>query len=351
MAEAVGRLLIVGFEGTDFAEVERLVTEVRPSGLVFFKRNYPPDDGPERLREFIERAQALAESVLGRRLFMAIDHEGGRVQRLPAPYTILPSAAEAVYGRGMSPADVEALAFQAGRELAGTGFNFNFAPVLDVAPPGSVFMSDRSFGGEPLKVAGFGRACLMAYRRAGLLGAGKHFPGLGAAELDPHHELPTINSDRRRLFEVDLAPFRELIAEGGLAAVMTTHALYPALDAERAATFSEAVVGLLKGGMGFDGAVLTDDLEMGAVAKNYPLGEAAVSAVRAGHDLCLVCRRADYIDECRRALASAVAGGLITEARLTDARRRIDRLLSVLAAAWPAEARRRAWFEEMIANN
>lgn len=351
LAEAVGRLLIVGFEGTDFAEVERLVTTVRPSGLVFFKRNYLPNEGPLWLRGFIERTQALAESVLGRRLLMAIDHEGGRVQRLPSPYTLLPSAAEAVYGRGMDPAAVGTLTFKAAGELAGTGFNFNFAPVLDVAPPGSAFMFDRSFGDSPAKVAGFGRACLAAYRRAGLLGAGKHFPGLGSAELDPHHALPTINLDRRRLCEIDLAPFRDLIEDGSLPAVMTTHALYPALDAEYPATFSQAIVGLLKSAPGFDGAVLTDDLEMGAVARNYPPGEAAVGAVRAGHDLALVCRRADYIDECRRALSSAVAGGLISQARMSDAHRRIDGLFSALAAARPDETRRRAWFDEMIAGN
>ena len=344
LAEAVGRLLIIGFEGTDFAEVEALITRVRPAGLIFFKRNYPVgDDGPARLREFIDSAQALAVSLLGRRLFMAIDHEGGRVQRLPAPYTQLPPAGEALAG-GLTAA-LEMIG-RGARELAATGFNFNLAPVLDVASPFSSFMGDRSFSDDPDQVTAYARAVLTAFHRAGILGAGKHFPGLGAATIDPHHELPTIAADARRLREVDLAPFRELIRDD-LLAVMTTHALYPALDPEDPATFSEDIVALLKDELGFAGAVLTDDLEMGAVANNYPLGEAAVSAIRAGHDLALICRRADYIEECRSALGRAVRGGQITEGRLTDAWGRSDLLARRLAGFWPDQTRRDQWFDEL----
>lgn len=371
LAEAVGRLFIVGFEGTDFAEVEDLVTTVRPAGLIFFKRNFPKTGGARALKELIDSTQALAESQLGRRLLMAIDHEGGLVQRLPAPYTRLPAAGEIPF-----LASAAELAGRGARELAATGFNFNLAPVLDVASPSGSFMGSRCFSDDPGQVLAFGRAQLEAFHQAGVLGAGKHFPGLGSAVIDPHHELPTLVSDRRRLMEVDLVPFQGLInpavfgAEtlageagespvsaggraggftAGLLAVMTTHAVFPALDLERPATFSEEIVSLLKNEMGFAGALLTDDLEMGAVVKNYPLGEAAVASIGAGHDLALVCRRRDYIDECRRAMGAALRGGLVSEARLADAHERSRLLTRRLDDTRPGRDLLDQWFETLLA--
>ncbi|MDR1045914.1 MAG: beta-N-acetylhexosaminidase [Candidatus Adiutrix sp.] len=345
MAEAVGRLLIVGFEGADFAEIEALLTRVRPAGLIFFKRNYPGGEAreaPGRLRAIIGRAQGLADSLLGRRLLIAIDHEGGRVRRLPAPYSALPAPGT------LSAARAGALAEAGARELAATGFNFNLAPVLDVAPPrGGAYLGDRAFSDDPDQVADCGRASLAAFHRVGILGAGKHFPGLGSAVLDPHQELPTIEADRARLEEVDWRPYRGL-AGGELGAVMSTHALYPALDPERPATFSEEIVRLLKEGLSFSGALLTDDLEMGAAVKYYPPGQAAVAALRAGHDLALICRRADYVEAGRQALGLAVGRGLISEKRLTGALDRSAGLLRRLEAIWPAEGLRARWFEELV---
>jgi len=192
-----------------------------------------------------------------------------------------------------------------------------------------------------------GRATLKAFHQIGLLGAGKHFPGLGAAVIDPHHELPSINVDADRLLEVDLPPFRELL-NSDLLAVMTTHALYPALDSEKPATFSEEITGMLKGELGFTGALLTDDLEMGAVVKNYPMGEAAVNAVKAGHDLALICRKREYIDECRQALADSLRAGHLAESRLLDAHNRSDILSFRLKSLWPPQETRMAWFHQIV---
>lgn len=340
--EAVGRLLIVGFEGTEADEVEDLIAAVRPAGLIFFKRNYP--GRPQALRRLIEAAQSRAEKILGRRLLMAIDHEGGQVQRLPRPYTQLPPALDSAEGRaGLAPAEAAAIG---ARELAATGFNFNLAPVLDLAPPGGGFIGGRSLGSDPERVADLGRACLEAFHLAGLVGAAKHFPGLGRAEIDPHHELPLMDVDRRSLEELDLRPFRVLIP-AGLEAVMTTHALYPALDPDQPATFSGPILSLLKEKLAFAGAALTDDLEMGAVVKNYPLGEAAVQAVAAGHDLALICRRRAYIEECRSALLEAAAEGRLAPERLADAHRRSAALLRRLEALAPPAGQRELWFAEL----
>lgn len=374
LTEAIGRLLIVGFEGQDLAEMAELVTQVRPAGLIFFKRNYPEAQGPRQLRATLTAIQELARQELGRELFLAIDHEGGRVQRLPAPYTHLPAPGAARiamrerersdWGGGVnecSPGQnhifgqatmdfvepTRIIMEKAARELAATGFNFNLAPVLDVANGESSILGDRAFSDDPAQVAAWGQATVDAFHQNGLLGAGKHFPGLGAAVIDPHHELPTLDFSDPALLAKSLLPFREL-TQNGLLAVMTTHALYPTLDPERPATFSDKIVGMLKGDMQFSGAVLTDDLEMGAVVKNYPLGEAAVAAIRAGHDLALICRKRDYIQECTTALAEAVQSGVITQGRLAEAHQRSDLLRQKLKSIWPSEETRKMWFEELL---
>jgi len=341
LAEAVGRLLLVGFEGRDMAEVEDLLTAVRPAGLIFFARNYSEDGGPSALSSLINQARSLAETLFGRPLLVAIDHEGGPVQRLSAPYTRLPAARAS---RNLGEAGL--LAETGARELAATGFNLNLAPVLDVPDGPEAFIGERAFSDDPGQVAAWAKVILAAYGRAGLLGAAKHFPGLGPARLDPHQELPVIPASAERLSRVDLKPYRELLPH--LAAVMTSHALYPALDPARPATLSPVLVGLLKREMGFEGALLTDDLEMGALTRNYDLGEAAVGAIAAGHDLALVCRRRANIEKVRQALASAVRAGSLTENRLADAFRRTETLTARLAAiAAPGETRA-GWFKTLI---
>jgi len=341
LAEAVGRLLLVGFEGRDMVELEELISSVRPAGLIFFARNYPEEGGPAALGRLIERARSLSEALSGWRLLVAIDHEGGPVQRLPAPYTRLPAA--------RACPDLEEagrLAETGARELAATGFNFNLAPVLDVPDGLEAFIGERGFSDDPGRVADWAKIILAAYGRAGLLGAAKHFPGLGPARLDPHREMPVISASAERLLEVDLKPYRELLPD--LDAVMTSHVLYPALDPKRPATLSPVVTELLKGEMGFAGALLTDDLEMGALTRNYDLGQAAVSAVSAGHDLVLVCRRRANIEKVRQAIAEAVRGGVLAESRLADACRRTENLTARLAAiAVPGETRA-GWFKTLI---
>lgn len=336
--------MIAGFEGADFPEVERLISEVHPAGLIFFKRNYP--GSPEALRALINQAQKLAEAKLGRRLLIAIDHEGGLVQRLPAPYTRLPSARESA-GISDKPLIAAGAAGLGARELAATGFNLNLAPVLDIAPGlEGGFIGSRAFSEDPERVISLGAAWLEVFRRAGVLGAGKHFPGLGQAVIDPHYELPVMEAGLESLRARDLRPFMALMSSG-LLAVMTTHALYPALDGRRPVTFSAPIVNLIKGGPGFDGAVLTDDLEMGAVIKNYPLGEAAVEAITAGHDLALICRRRDYIEECRRALILAVEDGRLAPGRLADAHRRSARLMAEIDSIRPDDETLNEWFAQL----
>ena len=324
LREAVGRLMIVGYEGHDFSEVARLLEEVRPLGFIFFTRNFPSHD-PDKLPQLIRQSQEMAQSILGRPLLWMIDYEGGLVQRLPSPpFTRVPAAKEMT---AKDPIMVKATVNTASLELASLGFNFNLAPILDVASPDSDFIGSRSFSAKSSEVSFWGRLYAETYQDAGLLCAGKHFPGLGRATLDPHAVLPTIDFPKEILM-ADLLPFFELMDV--LPAIMSTHALYPAFDRDFPATFSAKIINILRREKAYQGAIISDDLEMGAVVKNYPMGEAATLAVAAGHDLLLICRRREYVLECQKALGSACKSGKITDKRLLEAHGQGQALLSAL---------------------
>ncbi len=345
-AEAAGRFLIVGFEGRDFSEVAALIKEVRPAGLIFFTRNYDEAVGPSQLRELIDKAQSLAQSFLGRRLLIAVDYEGGRVQRFRNPYTLLPPPQEL---SALEPTKIQQIQTQGARQLAATGFNVNLAPVVDLATNSdSPIVGDRSFSADPACVALCAQSYLAAYENAGLVGALKHFPGLGAASLDPHYGLPTIALAADELMAADIFPFQKILADQNPWAVMTTHALYPALDSENPATTSESIVSILKNELSFPGVVLSDDMEMGAVLENSSLGEMVVKSVVSGHDLILVCRQKHHVQEGHHALLKAIEEGIITPKRRSDAYSRLVALLEHLAAICPAEETRNRWFTELL---
>jgi beta-N-acetylhexosaminidase len=333
--DAAGRLLVIGWEGRDSGEIRELIDEFRPGGLVFFRRNYPLSQArpfsqrgrnglaprllaPLALRETLFAIQKYAQNTLGRPLILAIDQEGGQVQRLFRPFFQLPSARE----MGMLEVeDVLRLATRVGLELKETGFNLNLAPVLDLDAGDGRYIKSRSFGSDPKEVAAKAGAFMAGLLAGGVLSCGKHFPGLGGAALDPHERIPEIDwSPERLAFPMDV--FRVLIAKG-LPAVMTSHALYPALDPGAVATFSTKIVGILRREAGFSGLLLSDDLEMGAVTGQSDPGRAAVRAVLAGHDLALVCRRVEAIRAARKALALAIENGQITKGHLLESGARL----------------------------
>jgi beta-N-acetylhexosaminidase len=312
--------MLVGWEGNGLQEPLGLLEDFGPAGLVFFRRNYPPGGGPE-LREQLARIGARALEVLGRPVLLALDGEGGLVKRLPPPHVQLPAAPMAAL---MGPGRIFEMALEAGREMALLGFNLNLAPVLDLQVEGGI-MAGRSYGPDPGLVAGCARAFMEGFRAAGVLTCAKHFPGLGAAMEDPHSVLPSIGLGPEAMAP-HLRPFGELAASG-LPMVMTSHCLYPGLGLDRPATFHGAAAAMLRGRLSFDGPILSDDLEMGAVAGNLPVGEAAVQAVQAGHDLVLVCRRRRAIEEAHGALALALASGRLDASRQLASLGRLGRLL------------------------
>jgi beta-N-acetylhexosaminidase len=242
---------------------------------------------------------------MDRTLLLAVDNEGGTVKRLPDPHIQLPPAAEA---RAAGLGTIFETARNAGRELKHLGFNLNLAPVLDLTAEGS-FLTTRTFSGDPAEVSNCAKVFVEGFRSAGILCCGKHFPGLGAASQDPHSTLPSVDLDKKQM-QSHIKPFKDLI-DAKLSLIMTSHCLYPGVGIAKPATFAKEIPALLRRELGFEGLIVSDDLEMGAVTNDMQPGAAAVEAVLAGHDLILICRKLDLIEQAHEALAESLAAGLI----------------------------------------
>ena len=309
-----------GLPGSSLRDEDvRLFQDTRAGGLILYRRNF---ENPQQLRRLLESL----EGALGRRLLVATDHEGGRVVMLGGGTTIFPDSL------AMGTAGEEAFAFRQGlveaRELRRLGVDLNLAPVLDVLTERySPNIGIRSYGKDPALVARYGAARIKGMARGGLAACPKHFPGKGHSPLDAHLTLPTIESTWAEMHAVHLVPFLASIA-GGVECVMTSHPVYPNLDPARVpATFSRLIVGeYLRGQVGFRGVIASDDLEMGAVAETCPIGEAAVRAAAAGHDLLLVCHTAAAQHTAAAALLEAYHGGALPRRGLEEAVERIRRL-------------------------
>lgn len=296
--------------------------------VVLFRRNV---EDPPQLR-------ALAASLhrLPWRPLVAIDHEGGRVTRLGAPFTAFPAAAEiGRAGAGAARAVGEAI----GLELASAGIDVDFAPVLDVgATDGSSTLGDRAFGRDAATVAAAGVAFASGLLAGGVLPCGKHFPGHGATSADSHLTRPLISRSREELAAAALVPFRAAV-QAGLPMLMTAHVLYPELDAERIATLSPAIAGhLLRRELGFAGVLWSDDLTMRAVSAEQSPAEAAVAALAAGVDGVLVCHQLDEAQQTAERIRAALGSGRLAAARLGEAAARI----AALAARRPRRRQRLA---------
>jgi beta-N-acetylhexosaminidase len=248
---------------------------------VLFRRNCPDLDTVLGLTEAARR--------LGPDVLVLVDHEGGRVHRLPPPFTHFPPAA--TIGRAGDPGLAEAVARAMARELRAAGFDSGLAPVLDcLLERESVAIGNRAYGSDPETVAACGAAFVRAALAEGLVPVAKHFPGHGRTALDSHLVLPEVAASRAELEATELPPFRQALA-AGCPAVLVAHVRYPALDPGRPASLSAPVIGgLLRRELGFGGLVLSDDLEMAAVQREWGVDGAAVGFLLAGGDLALACR-------------------------------------------------------------
>ena len=314
--EQAGQIFLLGFEGTNpSVELMRLIDDIRPGGIILFKRNL---EEPEQMAGLADAVQARARSLNLPPFFNAVDQEGGVVARLGEPFTVFPSQGElpdttgygACYDRGALMA----------ADLIKVGFNINLAPVLDVRrPDDSSRTALRSFSTDPHRVAELGVGLIRGLQQNGVISCAKHFPGLGGAKRDPHEELPTVPGS----LEKDLIPFRAAIAQD-VDCVMMGHALYPDEDPERQASLSPKLIqGMLRNDLGYRGPVLSDDLEMGAVARQYSIEESALLAFEAGCDVLLVCSRLEKVEDCFRTIMSEVEKSDALKKRLRESVQRI----------------------------
>lgn len=306
MRDDVGQLLWIGFAGPTVSPVLRGQLDRGEVGAtILFKRNLQIEsrDGTEAidLDALAELNRELRRAAPdGTPALIAVDQEGGLVQRVRAPATVWPPMR--AHDKFAAPDD-EALAERVGRavgdELRALGFDIDFAPVLDVhTNPANPIIGDRAFGTEPEVAARRALAFARGLDAAGLLACGKHFPGHGDTTTDSHLELPRIDHAWDRLERVELVPFQRAAA-AGLPMLMTAHVVFAALDATRPATLSpEVITGLLRGKLGYRGVIVSDDLDMKAIAAHMGADVAAVAAIRAGCDVLLLCR-----DEANQAAA------------------------------------------------
>lgn len=288
IAHKIGRLFIGGMPGPVLDDnTTSLIKDYHLGGIILFERNIRD---PIQLAHLCRDLQAISMEQSGLPLFLAIDQEGGRVARLKGPFTQFPG--NAAIGQATDP-EGSALHFAstAAREMSLVGLNMNMAPVLDLAHPNmDAHLVGRSFSHDPLLVTTLGKIVIKALQEGGIMAVAKHFPGLGKSDLDPHLHLPHINATSEEMESVHLRPFAGSI-EAGVSAIMSSHAVYPALEPGTPASLSRKIMtDLLRGEMQFDGLIISDDLEMGAIEKARALPEGAVAAFEAGIDLLLICK-------------------------------------------------------------
>ncbi|MFC2740727.1 MAG: glycoside hydrolase family 3 N-terminal domain-containing protein [Selenomonas sp.] len=320
-AEKVGQLLMIGIQGTELdADSRFMLSEYHIGGVILFDRNMKSQEQVRALNDSLQKNASDA----GLPLFLAIDEEGGAVARMKEAFPPPPAAAE--IGRTGDPQAAYRYAADTAHGLKAMGFNLNFAPVADLGAA-----DGRSYADDAATAAKFVAAALEGHADAGLLATLKHFPGLGRGESDTHEDTVTVHADRATLEASDLVPFREMIGNAAKNAkgaggwfVMATHTMYPALDAKNPASLSPAILqGLLREELSYDGVIVTDDLEMGAISRHYGFDRAGVEAILAGADLVLVCH--DYAHETAvyNGLLKAVKSGEISKDRLDASVRRI----------------------------
>jgi beta-N-acetylhexosaminidase len=295
----IGQLLIVGFDGTEITpRFSSLLKRMQPAGVILFARNIKTAEQTWQLLRECQNCVSVP-------LFPCVDLEGGSVDRFREVLGPAPSAAD-VFSTGNRTL-FRKHGQVIGENCRALGFRLDFAPVLDLAFDASrSVMSSRVVSPNPRETAAYAREFLAGLRLAGVLGCGKHFPGLGEGRLDSHHELPVIEKTIERLWAEDLLPYRMLRAQMPL--VMISHAAYPLVTHDQTpASLSRVwITNILRKRVGYRHLIVSDDLEMGGVLSAASVKQAAVEHIRAGGDLCLICHREDYIAQAYDELVNTI---------------------------------------------
>lgn len=315
-ADKVGQLMMIGIHGKSLNDDAKfMLNEYRVGGIILFDRNMESKDQVKTLITDINKAGKSAGLTP---LFLGIDQEGGAVARMDDKL-IKVSPAEEV---GKEPVEQAAsLAKEAGTELKELGFNINFAPVADLG-----LTYGRSYSTNPDEVVRYAGTVGKAYDEAGLWYSYKHFPGIGKTDVDLHADTSIVPVSKETLLSEDTKVFVDLIKQSkpNTYTIMVSHAMYPQIDPDHPSSLSKAIItDWLRKDMGYNGVVVTDDMDMGALAKHYTFGDMAVQSILAGSDILLVCHEYEHMQEAYNGLMKAVKDGRISKERLDESVKRI----------------------------
>jgi beta-N-acetylhexosaminidase len=319
----IGRLFMAGMPGTRVdSGTEALIRDYGLGGVILFGRNV---HDPVQLAMLCNDLQGMAMKYHGIPLLLSIDQEGGPVARLKEPFTSFPG--NSAIGLDPRPMD-KAMEFAriTAREMSLVGLNMDLAPVIDVrrGEP-EKHLEGRIFSDSPEEVALLGRKVIEVLQENGVMAVAKHFPGLGKTSLDPHRHLPTIDADAVEMEEINIPPFESAIT-ARVSAVMTSHAIYPVLDPGVPATLSHRIItGLLRDSLNFSGLIMTDDLDMGAISKQWGVAKGAAASFEAGADILLICGDQDGVLEGIEILRGKLIRGEIPFKRFRESLDRIKK--------------------------
>ena len=326
--QLAGQRLMVGFEGTRLnRELESFIGEIKVGGIILFARNII---NPRQIRQLGMSIQEFAASCGQPPLFIAIDQEGGQVARLKEPFTQFPGNPKM---KGLK--DAEDFARTTAAELTEVGINMNLAPVLDIAFNGPMsIMSARAFGHDPMWVSNLGAAVIKHLQQSGIMAVAKHFPGIGRTTLDSHLALPHLDTDLDTLLTSDLIPFETAI-QHDVSAIMLSHILYQKLDPEWPASLSVTIAkNLLRERIGYNGVVLTDDLDMAAIKNHYDIKTVIPRILSADIDIALICHSRLDIEQAFEEIRNALAASQSMKAKAKKSAERILKLKSKYLVDW-----------------
>ena len=321
--QMAGQRLMVGFDGTRLdSDLKYLIDSLKVGGLILFSRNLTD---PEQIRTLCASAQNHARASGQPPLLIAVDQEGGQVARLKDPFTRFPGNPHIT-----CRADADRFARVTGKELGQVGINMNMAPVMDVAPSNiRSVMAKRVFGEDPDRVALFGTVVIDGLQKAGIMAVAKHFPGIGRTTSDSHVDMPTLDVDAADLASFDLPPFEAAVANR-VSGIMLSHIRYSRIDPDWPASLSRRIAGaLLRDEMGYDGIVLTDDLDMGAIAKHYDIRTVIRRILSADIDIALICHRSSKMETAFEEIQESIKDSGETASKAARALERILRVKQV----------------------
>ena len=324
-AQQAAKLVGFGFAETTVTQDVKSLLARGLSTCFLFKRNIETAVQFSHLLRDLKKAAPAG-------VLTCIDQEGGRVQRLREPLTVIPPMR--ALGLTKDPQLAEQVARVMARELRQLNIDFDAAPVMDVdTNPANPVIGTRSLGPDPANVAALGTAMIRGFQAEGIAACAKHFPGHGDTSQDSHTDLPRLRHSMERLEAVELPPFKAAV-DAGVSAIMSAHVIFEPLDSKYPATMSRpALDGILRDRFNFPGVVFSDDLEMKAIADHYALEECLVRGLNAGIDVFIVCHHLEIQHKAVDLITAAVEKGHVSQARFNQAIGRVDKLLATYAHA------------------